>query len=558
MSEHTNSSIAIAKARAIEAAKRLALPPARGEVNDELVSRDEALQHPTTATESTRRTNAVAVVLDEGRSNRGDREKRTTGHRGTIARCSWAFLPRCEVPRRWRADETGDRGTPVPTGNRSARRARARRRQVAQGRGPHRTVGAPCAAEFGPQSHVNAPGGSGGLPPGTVHTCKHLVRAQESCSELSAECEGSNRARRPVYPRQRWNVWAWRRRVAKELDAIVSAMPQGKRTKGLSHRSRKLRSCGTVVRVRECGCGAARAGSARYAHPCDDETKTQGIPMPCEARSCWLCQRRRATPLREWLAKQVKTLRLPDGFAWSFLTVSPQYAPDDRDELSPRGLRARLDALRAAVRAIVREGRDAIHGAFVAFELAGTGHVHAHVMLAARYLDCDWIDRTAARAGAREVHIHIERAGVETAAEVAKYVAKLISPLDEAALTGAETREMMAPELCAAWEVATYGARMHERFGALRKAPMDEGGAPPAPQDAQEPCHACGTIGHWHWGLRPTRAWVIECHKRGQPAFEASMQLARRERERVPLWDQCFNGATRNPIPSRGRARRSQ
>lgn len=394
------------------------------------------------------------------------------------------------------------------------------------------------------------------MPPATVHTCKHFDKAQETCGELSAECEGADRVRRPVYPRQRWNVWAWRKRVAKELDALVAVMPQGKRAKGLSHRARKLRSCGTVVSVRECECGNGRAGSARYAHPHDAENAGQDVPKFCEARSCWLCQRRRATPLREWLASQVRTMPLPEGVAWSFLTVSPQYAPDDPEELTPRALRARLEALRAAVRAIIREGRSAIHGAFVAFELAGTGHVHAHVMLAARYLDCDWIDRTAARAGGREVHIAIERAHESTAAEVAKYVAKLISPLDEAALTGAETRELSAPELCAAWEVATYGARMHERFGALRKAPMLDSGEPPKPDDAHTSCNACGVVGAWRWGLRGTRAWVIECHARGLPAFESSMQLARRLKDGTPLWEQCFNGATRNPIPSRGRRRR--
>ena len=238
--------------------------------------------------------------------------------------------------------------------------------------------------------------------------------------------------------------------------------------------------------------------------------------------------------------------------------MSPQYAPDDPDELTPEGLRARLDSARAAVRAVVREGRDAIHAAFAAFELAGTGHVHAHALLAARWLDVDWIDRTAARAGGREVHVWIERAQVETAKEVAKYVAKLVSPLDELALAGRERRWLSDPRLLAAWEVATYGARTHERFGALRACPIPDVGEPPQPDDGDTPCHACGTIGAWRWAHRSVRAWLHECVKRGVPAFEASAQHARRARANVSAWDTCFDGGPgATPIPSRGRVRRS-
>lgn len=394
-----------------------------------------------------------------------------------------------------------------------------------------------------------------GNAPALLDTCKHLVSSRETCGGSDAVTEGETVRRLALYPLRPWSVWAWRRAVSVELSRLCEALPFGRKRKGLSHRARKLRACGTVVKVRECVCGEARAGSGRYAHPCDDESKSQGLPHPCEARSCWLCQRRRARSLREWLARQVKTLELPSGFAWSFLTVSPRYDVDDPSELDAAGLRARLDAARAAVRAIIRESNGAVHAAFVSVELAGTGHVHVHAMLAARYLDHSWLDATAAAAGGRDVHVWIERAKPETAAEVAKYVAKLCSPLDEAALSGREQRYLSDPRLLAAWEVATYGARVTERFGALRAIPYDEGGEPPAPQDGETPCHCCGTIGAWKWGFRALRSWLNECARRGLPALDASMQVAKRERANVSAWDQCFTGA-RNAIPSRGRVRR--
>lgn len=396
-----------------------------------------------------------------------------------------------------------------------------------------------------------------GSAPALLDTCKHLVSSQETCGGCDAVTDGETVRRLALYPLRPWSVWAWRRAVSVELSKLCEALPFGRKRKGLSHRARKLRACGTVVKVRECVCGQARAGSGRYAHPCDDESKSQGLPHPCEARSCWLCQRRRARALRDWLAKQVRTLALPEGMQWSFLTVSPRYAVDDPSELDAEGLRARLDAARAAVRAIIRESNGAVHAAFVSVELAGTGHVHVHAMLAARYLPHAWLDATAATAGGRDVHVWIERAQPETAAEVAKYVAKLCSPLDEAALSGREQRYLSDPRLMAAWEVATYGARVTERFGALRAIPYDEGGEPPEPQDSETPCHCCGTIGAWSWRFRALRTWLNECARRGVAALDASMQVARRDREEQPAFEQCFNGGPgRNPVPSRGRVRR--
>lgn len=446
-----------------------------------------------------------------------------------IAARARGFLLRCRIPR-------GSLGGREPR-NRRERRAAQRGPHGATTRGP-RPSGTGAVGADATRMFCATGGGSGGLPPGLVHTCKHLERAQKTCGERDGRCQGRP-AGRPVRPLRARSVWAWRHAVADALEREVSSMAHGRRSLGLSHRARKLRRCGTVVTVRACrACGAGRAGSGRYVwhtHGCE-RTEGQDVPALCEARSCWLCQRRRATPLRRWLEGAVSSLPLPDEHTrWSFLTIAPQYAPDSEREVSAQGLRERLIALQTAVREIMRQGArsGAIHAAFAAYEVAGTGHVHAHVLLAARWLDRGWLDRTAVEAGGRQVHVWIESADGGTAREVAKYVTKLISPMDEGALSGLEDRELLDPRLAAAWEVATYGARLHERYGALRSVPYLEGSQPPpAPDDATTSCSACGTVGEWRDELRGTRGWVRACYQRGVRALEGSCQVERRSRER--------------------------
>lgn len=495
---------------------------------------------------------SVALNQREPQSSEGDKRPFSVArHQGPImARSARLPLHRCKVSRRWLA-KFGE-GAPEPRLNRAQRR-----RKGAGNGGPAWGPRASSAGADGPLATTRArcalPGVQGAAPPGLVHTCKHFVSPGKSLTDVAVllDCEGPPTRGPALYPPRLAGVWSWRHRVTKALDALVEGMPHGRARKGLSHRSRKLAKCGTVAKVRECSaCGVGRAGSGRYAHPCDDTEGSEALPWPCEARSCWLCQRRRAAPLREWLAGAVSSLALPsERHRWTFVTVSPQYAPDDPSELSPEGLRSRLDAVRAAVRAIVREGRKAIHAAFVAFELSGTGHVHAHAMVASTYLDARWIDRTAALAGGREVHVWIEEASADSAREVAKYTAKLCSPLDEGALAG-ERRELMAPELAAAWEVATYGARLHERFGALRRLRMPEGGEPPAPADTTTHCASCGTVGEWRWSFRPLRRWVEECRRRGVAALDGSIQLDRRTK--TP-WDRAFDGSGRRATRAQAR-----
>lgn len=541
MSAHTNSTPRALTSPAVEF---VCDPP----------SRENLSNAPNVAPKRKRGASSVATGLDEREANPRHGEKRTASHasqhRPVINRSGRGLLPRCKVPRRWLAKSRD--GAPGPRLNREQRRRRG-----AGTSGPAWGPRAVSTGAAGPlaSAHALCPfsGVQGAGPPGSLDTCKHFVGPGNLLGDVAAlfDCEGPPSRGPALYPEVTTGVWSWRHRVTKALDALVEGMPHGRARKGLSHRSRKLAKCGTVAKVRECGaCGVGRAGSGRYAHPCDDEHGGEALPWPCEARSCWLCQRRRAAPLREWLAGAVSSLALPsERHRWTFITLSPQYAPDDPNELSPAGLRARLDAVRAAVRAIIREGRTAIHAAFVAFELSGTGHVHAHAMVASTYLDVAWLDRTAALAGGREVHVWIEEATRDTAREVAKYTAKLCSPLDEAALAG-EDRSLMNPGLAAAWEVATYGARLHERFGALRRVPMHEGQQPPAPADSTTHCASCGTVGEWKWAFRPLRRWVEECRRRGVPALDGSIQLDRRTRNQ---WDRAFDGSGKRATNGRAR-----
>lgn len=524
-----------------------------GHEQPEPPSRNGSTYRPRVTPEDASREGARSARVNERDDNRGSVQQGPASHKPSYSRSArGASLPRCKTPRRW-LGEFGDRA-PEPRDNRAQRRRKGARSE-APTRGPRagRTGAGGASSARAAVCHPGVKGGAS--PPCSLDTCKHFDEPRQTCGERAAlsDCDGPPTRGPAVHPSRLASVWSWRRAVSKELDSLVAVMPQGRKRKGLSHRARRMRSCGTVAKVRSCGaCGIGRAGSGRIAHPCDDAEGNNAIPQLCEARSCWVCQRRRAAPLREWLAAQVTSLPLPDDQTrWVFVTIAPQYDPDDPAEVSPEGLRDRLAGVRAAARAIIREGRAAIHAAFVAFELAGTGHVHAHAMIAARYLDREWLDRTAARACGREVHVWIEAAKPETAREVAKYTAKLVSPLDEGAIDG-EPRRMIAPALAAAWEVATYGARMHERFGALRRAPMIQGGEPPAPQDNTTHCAECGTVGEWRWTFRPLRAWVRECRARGVSALEGSLQLDRRTRDE---WSRAFDGSGRRTPVFRGRAR---
>jgi hypothetical protein len=250
--------------------------------------------------------------------------------------------------------------------------------------------------------------------------------------------------------------------------------------------------------------------------------------------------------LRKKLLSRLAAVQVPEGQSVLFLTVSPQYDPTSEAEVSADGLRDRLKALLDAFKAFRRAGKKWITGAFVAIELAGTGQVHLHALVIARWIEQDWLNRLFTDVGGRPAVSWIEKARSTTAKEVAKYVTKLCSPYDEAALSGAESRELMDPRLLAAWEVATFSRRMHEAYGVLRQAVPSEDAAEDreieGPKDSTAPCAQCGVVGHFHWRIAPTRQWLLECRRRGVQALERSVQLLKRTRKKRSKWDTMFYG----------------
>lgn len=361
------------------------------------------------------------------------------------------------------------------------------------------------------------------------------TRAEELSSGRFSAC----------YPPQMYSYPFYKARVCEALTRLADEPVWWMKPDAIRRRELALRLCGRFVKARACKCcGGARHGTGRpdpYAHDC----------RPCNARSCPFCARRKARKQAAELAAQFEKIEVPTdsaygAFGWKLITLTTKRDPRDPEAHTPAALRSRVKTL-AKIREEVwhewlgfrregkRGGKVPIAGTalFWSIELAGTGHVHMHMIYLGPYIPKPLLDSLAAgvdeSAGFTDV---VERDSRKAAYEAAKYACKSPGGMAEDWLCG-QKREVMNPELAARWEIGTYALRMQGCKGLLYDMDVpedDESDDASEPDDSAISCEGCGTVGKWFWKTFETQVWIRACHAIDQPAFERSRWLPRGER----------------------------
>lgn len=367
-----------------------------------------------------------------------------------------------------------------------------------------------------------------------------------SCALVSGDGDQPSDATRdsgarskPCRPLRRMGYARFRNAVARELLVLAPSLPHGKVRRAMKRRAWRLVRCGQLVRVRECGdCGEARPGSGVLG----------GYDARCESRCCPVCARARSAGVREWLGRALDVVHkkaslhwtgaawveLPNPPSWKFITLTVRRDVTDPAEHDHEALRKRLRALQRGWRRIWATWRHLPHAAaFYRVELAGTGHVHAHILvLGPSSVAQQWVARELGAATAEltgntaEPFVKIQTVKhAEVISELAKYVTKIPGIYNEGWLAG-HNLEVSDPRLVAAWELATYGQRTYERYGALRRIPLDESvrhgeeillsAAERAELDPTH-CPACGCEGRYRWGVwrGSVESWIGWCWSKG-------------------------------------------
>lgn len=205
-------------------------------------------------------------------------------------------------------------------------------------------------------------------------------------------------------------------------------------------------------------------------------------------------QRARAAERRRSIASRaLYALRDLSTWSWKMITVSPPWEPTRASELSPEGLRARVDDVLARVTDLWRDGLSVggLGSATIRVELSSKGHVHAHVLYYGPWLVQSWAARVAGCV------VDVRRAkdfggGNDPRAavrEAVKYATKSPSPTRHEWIAGERWR-VMHPELAAAWTSGTRHQQLLRHRGVIRDAISAEELAAAVDAPATQP-HCC-------------------------------------------------------------------
>jgi hypothetical protein len=377
--------------------------------------------------------------------------------------------------------------------------------------------------------------------------------------------------RAAAYRQVRRSYWPWVRAVSHEIrnevrretididtGEVIEAYPPGERSqnslrRAMESRASKLVRCMRRVEGRVCGsptyehlgCGRPRSRGvfrmkearhgkrvkAEYVHSSER----------CHLRSCPRCARIRAANYHaygEQLADLFASNRDDQIALWGshdyrakLVTLTSVRDPADPEAHTVAALRERIAGLHDALRAILAWVRSDVRepgwvGAFRSVELAGTGHVHLHVLYHGPFVDLErWVAvgregftdrRGRVSPGFSELGSvgDVREADEETIAEVAKYPLKTPGSGERAGeWIGGKAVECIHPILVARWEVATYGMRLVERYGLCRQvaAPDEEAENEETltPEAPIAPC-LCGYT-ETKIVVYPTREWISLC-----------------------------------------------
>ena len=188
--------------------------------------------------------------------------------------------------------------------------------------------------------------------------------------------------------------------------------------------------------------------------------KNQNTAMYCAQRAAAARERELVAA---WQSHRVRD----DRWQWRLDTLSPQWNPKDSAEYRISGLKERLADVRSRWDRVWRQIRTAgMSSAVCTTEISENGHIHIHAMVYGAYVTDTYL-RELAGCSVDVREIDESKAAVK---EVAKYTAKLVSPLSGQWIAG-QRRRVIHPELAARWMLATRKTQLKWNRGApLRDA----------------------------------------------------------------------------------------
>ena len=232
-------------------------------------------------------------------------------------------------------------------------------------------------------------------------------------------------------------------------------------------------------------------------------------------------------------------MELPEveGWRWQFFVLTTRYNPCDEEEVTWSALRSRARGLAGAVRRVWREVlKTAGAGLYRTIECGNSGMVHANLLYYGPLVDSWDVARVAQMSFRRCGHVYGrsvdggEQDAIslpERVSAVARYMAKSIEgskfAFNEDWLAGSWIVRTMDPHLAARWEIACFKrVRVSEKYGSfrgVRRKPLKE---VVEKRNLDEVCPCCGQRGKWHYVLKWTQQWLLECHDRGVPGLRRS------------------------------------
>jgi hypothetical protein len=319
---------------------------------------------------------------------------------------------------------------------------------------------------------------------------------------------------------------AWE--FAKGQELVADARAKADRATELRVQAEKraagMRECGRMMTVAQCGaCGEYADGTGEL------------VTMHCHARACPCCARAKSGQDFHDLRDAMKAVPKRDGYQWRMIELTLKRDPRDSRQHTIDALHERIEALFRITKHLwdTHLARQEGTAMYAKVECAGTGHVHAHLVVYAPFMPKRLVESIIGQVkdlprGIKHgfVWIDLARTNEEAiAAEATKYVTKSHSPMAEDWLAG-DPREVMHPVLAARWELATMGTALSRTYGALREVEVDEEEKEDEveAEGAQLPdhCEHCGVVGEMRIVTVDTETTVAAMHAKGMRALSGS------------------------------------
>jgi len=304
-------------------------------------------------------------------------------------------------------------------------------------------------------------------------------------------------------------------------------------------RATLMRACGRLMTIAQCGA-------------CEEYAEGTGelVTMHCHARACPCCARYESGKDFHELRDAMKAMPKRDGYEWRMIELTLKRNPRDSRQHTVDALMARIDALFSITKHVWDSylARQEGTAMYAKVECAGTGHVHAHLLVFAPFIPKAKLEALVRQvknlpSGIDHGFVWIELAKKDEealAAEATKYVTKSHSPMAEDWLAGSP-REVMHPTLAARWEIATMGRALSRMYGELRadrneeKKEEDEREEETERAELPDYCKHCGVVDEMRMVTVPTKETVQAMHAKGMRALRKSKWTPKLKPKPPPL-----------------------